>query len=32
MLWKPRNELGLTGDHEHLLGRVVNVAGNGLLI
>lgn len=32
MLWKLRNELHLTADYERLLGRVVNLAGNGLLV
>ncbi|MGZ4249419.1 MAG: DUF5995 family protein [Solirubrobacteraceae bacterium] len=32
LLWKLRNELRLAGDYEHLLGRVVNLAGCGLLI
>jgi hypothetical protein len=32
MLWKLRDELHLTTDYEHLLGRLVNLAGNGLLV
>jgi hypothetical protein len=32
MLWRLRDELHLTSDDEHLLGRVVNLAGNGLLV